>query len=639
MTEKDYDWEWEETVSGRPGMSGDLAKLFRHEEPKNPGVFEVARPTAAATLLAREVIQNSWDAARELQVADPTAPQFRIDFRFEELVDQAKARLSEALRLDSLATRVASLDRKKVGLRSSDCLDSLAEPEAPLRILRILESGASGMYGPWSQNKSHMFLALLSIGFTEKMSGAGGSYGYGKAGLINGSRIRSVIAYSCFREQPDEPGVTRRLLGVTYWGEHDVNGVNHPGIGSLSTGSAGEIEPFENEAADAMAEGMGLRLRDPAVPEDLGTSFLLIDTPIDPFDLLRAIERSWWPAIQEGDFSVNIVDSAGEMHQPRPKRDPVLHTFIEAWELAVGRSDPSSDEYASDLTGPSDPILREEDAIEHVGRLGLVSDLSGWSYADYAAGPEDQEVSHKSLVALTRGTRMVVEYLVTGHSPPYLRGAFIADPELDDVLRSTEPKAHDAWQTKGEESEVDSRAAAMAAHVIKRIKTAVQNHRQRVKPPTPPPEEVNLPFFNEIMSKVMSGMGKGVRQPVAETRPLSIHLDYQPRASGAEGRVELAGTARYSLSEHFEGEAARVEVTLSYRFIEDERVGDHARLDITAPPGFLAKGDDGVFQGELKRDQEASFEFVSEPYDPNWSGRLIVDGEVMKDVSAEQTTA
>lgn len=625
-----YDWEWERTDPGRPGMSGDLAKLFRHEDPKQPGAFAIDPPTAAATLLAREVIQNSWDAALDLQNCDPNVPQFEIDFEFERLRRTEKRSLVESIRLGSLAQRLQEIDRNRIGLRRTDCLDTIGVDDTPLSVLKIIEHAASGMYGPWHQAKSHMFLALLSLGFTQKLSGAGGSYGYGKAGLINGSRIRSVVAYSCFRAAEEEREVTRRLLGVTYWGQHDVDGTNHPGIGTLSAGSAGEIEPFVNDEADEIALQMGFDVRSPADPEDLGTSFLLIDTPIEPSDLVSAIERSWWPAIQEGDFSVTVKDFDGGTLRPRPMRDPVLHTFIEAWEIAKGRSQPGPEDHFAEPSGPDTPSVE----YDKIGQIGLVSNLSDWSYADQTAGPGDTDVSHKSLVALTRGTRMVVEYLVAGHSPPYIRGVFVADPALDDILRRTEPKAHNAWESKGDDDEVDQEAAAVADHVIRRIKSTVQNHRARLKPPTPPPEEVNLPFFNEIMGRVMSGIGKGVRQPIPETRPISIRLEYQPREAHTDGLIEVAGSATYALSDHFDGDAARVSLHIAYRFIEDERVGEYADLNVMAPAGF-EETETGVFEGILEHEGEVRFEFSSEPYEPNWSGRLIVNGEIKSVLSRD----
>lgn len=630
-------WQWERTEPGRPGMSGDLAKIFRHEEPKAPGVLAVDAPPAASTLLAREVIQNSWDAARDLRDHDPHAPQFQIEFRFLHLTGQEKRAFVDALALGDLADRAQAIERAEIGLGATNCLDTIADDREPLRLLKITEHAASGMYGPWAQNKSHMFLALLSIGFTEKLTGAGGSYGYGKAGLINASRIRSVVAYSCFRERSDDSGVTRRLLGVTYWGPHDLDGVNHPGIGTLSAGGAGSVRPFENEDADEVARSLGIEPRTAATPEDLGTTFLLIDTPVDPQDLVRAIERSWWPAIQERDFFATVVDYDGSTLTPRPMRDPVLHTFVDAWEIAMGRSSPGSHNRAATLTGPETPTVDGGPKYRTVGTLGLVADLSGWSYADHTARPDDDDVAHKSLVALTRGPRMVVEYLVAGHSPPYVRGAFIADDSIDDLLRRTEPKGHDAWRRKVEDGDVDPEAAEIAAHVIKRIKQHVGNHRQRLKPPVPPPEQVDLPFFNQVMQKVMSGMGEGVRHPVPDTRPISIRLEHRPREASEEGRIELAGSASYSLSEHFGGDRASVKLTIVYRFIEDERVGEHSDLTIEPARGFT-EIEPGAFTGVLERGQEARFEFVSAPYDPTWSGRLIVNGEVAG-VPAEESTA
>lgn len=613
-----HKWSWEKTEAGRPGMSGDIAKLFRHEEQKAPGVFALDPPSAAATLLAREVIQNSWDAARELQQIDEHVPQFEIKFRFRDLQGQAKQSLVHTLDLEGLAERVASIDRSKIGLGAQDCLNSIGSDE-PIHVLEITESAASGMYGPWAQNKSHMFLALLSIGFTEKFSGAGGSYGYGKAGLINGSRIRSIVAYTCFREQANEPGITRRLIGVTYWGTHDYQGVNHPGIATFSKGSAGAIRPFENEEADEIAQQLGLETRTPDKPEDLGTTFLLIDTPIKPRDLVRAIERSWWPAILEGDFLATVIDYDGSTLIPRPMKDPVLHTFIDAWEIAVGRSSPRDNGYSRDIDGPSGAPL---------GKLGLVADLKGWSYAEHLIGPDEEDISHRSLVALTRSPRMVVEYLEAGRTPPYVRGVFIADAGIDDLLRQTEPKAHDSWRTKAEDGEVVPEAAALANHVIKKIKERANNFRNRLKPPTPPPEDVDLPFFNDIMRKMMSGMAKGTKQPIPDTRPISIRLEYEPREASAPGLVQVVGSVSYSLSEHFEGDHAPVVVTIAYRFIEDDRLGDHADLKIVAPAGFVSIDGGGGFEGVLKRGEEARFTFESAPYDSNWSGRLIVNGDL-----------
>lgn len=69
MTETNQStWVWERTDEKRSGSSGDVAKIFKNEGTKQPGAFAIGAPRPEATLIAREVIQNSWDGAQ--RVAD-----------------------------------------------------------------------------------------------------------------------------------------------------------------------------------------------------------------------------------------------------------------------------------------------------------------------------------------------------------------------------------------------------------------------------------------------------------------------------------------------------------------------------------------------------------------------------------------
>lgn len=65
-------WWWEEVDPNRTGVSGDFAKEFKNETVKEPGMFAADHIPAEASLLVREAIQNSWDAARERYDADVT---------------------------------------------------------------------------------------------------------------------------------------------------------------------------------------------------------------------------------------------------------------------------------------------------------------------------------------------------------------------------------------------------------------------------------------------------------------------------------------------------------------------------------------------------------------------------------------
>ena len=43
---------------------------------------------------------------------------------------------------------------------------------------------------------------------------------------------------------------------------------------------------------------------------------------------------------------------------------------------------------------------------------------------------------------------MVVQYFDVGGAAPVVRGVFVADDDIDDLLRQTEPKAHNSWDTE-----------------------------------------------------------------------------------------------------------------------------------------------------------------------------------------------
>jgi hypothetical protein len=166
------EWAWERTNALNCGAAGDVAKLFKNEGTKQPGVFAVGAPTAEATLMAREVIQNSWDAARELRdEMGPAAPEFAIDFHLSRVVGEKRANLIHQLGLQSLGHQLGQAlsneanTRNKLGLRSNLAIESLDDGE-PLATLVIREQGTTGMYGPFwkpgnSSPKSKMYFAKI----------------------------------------------------------------------------------------------------------------------------------------------------------------------------------------------------------------------------------------------------------------------------------------------------------------------------------------------------------------------------------------------------------------------------------------------------------------------------------------------
>lgn len=623
-------WHWEEIDAGRSGSSGDISKLFKNEAYKAPGVLSVDAPSVDATLLAREAIQNSWDAARGLekrlreQGEDP--PPFRVTFRYEDLVGEAKRDLVEATGLRELRSRATGGSRTKLGLKNSDCLDLLDDLDAPLQILVLDESGTTGMEGAWGAN-SKLYLAMVSIGFTLKEAGAGGSYGYGKAGLIRASAVRTVLAYTAFEKARGDTA-DRRLLGMTYWGQHEQGGSSYTGFARLGEVTSDSVVPFENAAADELAVGLGLRLRDPSQSDDLGSSFMLIDPTVEPDQLRRGIERSWWPALEDGLFDVEIRCADGELLHPRPMKDEVLRPFIRGYELATTAQDNDVDEEYRKVLAPYRPSGGPQVKL---GAIGLVAEMKGWSYAHSGGGDDEDSAGDQSLVALVRGPRMVVEYYPTGRSQPYVRGTFVADPDVDDLLRQTEPKAHDAWLAKQEEEGIDPLAPKIAAELLKRVRKEVRDFRSRLKPPPPREQDIRLPLLDDLFRGILENRGtNNPPPPHPDPRPVSIRVEQHLEVAGSD-QIKLVATARISLNDNYQdGDVADAHFLFRYAFDEDGRLGDDCPLEVKAPRGFAVVEDDdqkGTFAGGQLSREAAVFELQSEPYPSDWTGQLIVSAE------------
>lgn len=621
-------WTWETPDPSRSGVAGDLAKLFRNEPVKNPGILAASPPSDRAVFLAREVIQNAWDAALELRsgIGRPQhpPPAFEIGFTYRSDSEDRKRLLVRELGLDELAEQLRGVDRKQAGLgEGSLCLDELTEDNAALTSLLIEERGTTGMYGPWESDRSKLWMGMVSVGYTRKSAGSGGSFGYGKAGMIRSTATRTVVAYTCFKERAEDRGVTRRLLGMTYWGQHKQNDQSYTGFAWFGKeATPGKVEPFENEEADRIAESLGIGTRSPTgwAKGGTGTTFLLIQPTVEHSDLVQAIERYWWPALTDYalGFSATVRTREGKLIHPRPRKDEILRTFIDAYEIATGGVSPSQ--------WNRKHVLRRGKA-QQSGLLGLVSDPEGWSFPGGGATPD---LEHRSLVALMRRTRMVVEYLRIRTGAPYVRGAFVASDEVDDLLRSTEPRAHDAWKTTPE----DQLSSPEAFDLAKSIKTGIRNHvrklRKTIKPPEPPPEQIELPFFDRIMRRLMSGRGSGDPLPSADTRPVTIELERDLLEDG-NNRLRLKGLMKVALSEHHRGPEATLRVAVRYKLIEDDIARASLPVEVDPPPDFREDPDrPGAYVGVLAKDRQAEFGFITAPYRSDWSGRLYAEADIVE---------
>ncbi len=615
-------WVFEQVDPGNSGSSGKIIDLFRNEADEIRGLFAEDAPPYAATLMAREVVQNSWDAATELQRDVPEVHSFAIDFDFVELVGESQDAFASVADLEGLQVRVGQLagdvdPHERLGLGQDDYLTE-TDPIGSLRVCRIIERGAVGMYGPWRGAESRMYLAMLSIGYNEKADGSGGTFGYGKAGLIRASRSRIVIAYSCFRERADDPGVTRRLLGVTYWGQYTLNGDSFNGFARYgNVAEDGKVMPLENEAADAVAQALGIEARDSTDVEQLGTTFIVIDPGVEPGDLREAIERNWWPALIDQRFSVEVNGYDNNTIHCRPRVNPRLSSFVHAYEYVIASTDPESGQRIQ--LGRYGPQGSEK---LDLGTLVLVADPGGWSFPSDAADPATSDLS---LVALMRDTRMVVEYHLPGDliakRSPFVRGVYVASPELNVHLAKTEPKGHERWETRPSD-EVPADSVRYASEVLRRIKNSVKDFQDELRPEVDASKAVRLPRFDERLKKLQQRSGQ-TPKPVPQGDRL-LELNFDTRRVLEHDAVRIVGTVDVRLQPHRGITATEIALRFALALDEDGRRGELIPISVKLKNQPLESSKAGeIFKGRVSTDW-LQFTLESETYRADWTSRLLV---------------
>jgi hypothetical protein len=421
-------WYWTK-VPPLGGAAGGLAsKIFR-------GIEDLD----TSDLLAREVIQNSWDAARKLRESKKkqTIP-FKVRFKFVTLTGSKKEEFIKTAGLDLLSDKTKNM-KKKSAEKAEKSFKKIFANKEPLTLLFCEDYGAHGLYGSIDKiSKSVLFRALYMFGDTNKGEdqGSGGSYGFGKSAFIRGSAIQTVFAYSSFDPFEGDP-VTRRLVGFSYWDNFSIAEDHFDGRAILGNSTKNPGVPFEDKDADDAAKLLGFDSRNANTAETLGTSLLLVAPLITPQELLNAVEKWWWPAIVEQRFEVSVIDERGEEFFPRPAKNPEIKPFLKAFSIARGESKPSS---------------ASKESLVSTGwqkSLGIKVGDFALKLMDEEEAPETEDSEEGfPKVAVMRNPRMVVEYKSYERRRIRVRGVFIASEEADPYLKLSEPAQHDHWDKK-----------------------------------------------------------------------------------------------------------------------------------------------------------------------------------------------
>lgn len=589
------------------------------EQPPNGGAPGDAYNSAlngtgfeTAQLVAREAIQNSVDAH------DKSNRAVKIDFRLQSLSGMQRAAFEKSSCLEQMKEHLGALIPKP---------SLFSEDNEPLRLLYIDDYNTTGLHGDPTQNDSNFRKLLMNIGLSDKISsshGSGGSYGLGKSVYSGNSRIQTIFVYSKTKNDKGEP--ISLLLGAAYqrhFSRADRIYTGRAWLGrEVPCRHGNRIDPFLNTDADVLSKELGF-VRD---PNKLGTSILIIDADLQAENILQGIEDYWWPRIVDHQIEVDVVNEHGARLVPQPMRRPHLKPFIDAWNVAIKRSPPTSRQLQYSFNRYLGKAL---------GSLGLVilDEQDGNSVFERKEDG-DNEIdlgleTRIDSVALIRSPKMVVDYY-RGWNPqrPAVVGAFMADLEIDHTLKLSEPPAHNKWDHNAARLKNEQHGQDIIKTLQRRIKERIRAFQKNAKPP----EAESPKRIAELERELSKWLGSGSKAMPTVTRgesPVEIRYMRKPHVSPAgPSKILLECEISVSIERTQDVEDLSVRALINCYIIEEGGISEGSQIPLDVQE--IKDGEQRSFTGigvneqiQLKKGHPVRLKIRTAPYDNRWTVKLV----------------
>jgi len=505
----------------------------------------------------------------------------------------------KAAGLDKMASRSDVL-----GLHHGNALKT--RPKL-LRVLHVIDSGTTGLTGDPTLPTSKLRKLLMEIGGSQKLSeGAtsGGSYGFGKAVYSASSRIAVIFAYSRTENAAGQP--MSILMGCAYHQAHEFAGKRTSGRGffgmETKLDSAVRYDAFTGVEADRLAEDLNMERAE----NDIGTTIAIVDCPLSMEDIKRGVERSWWPKLRRDNFRVKLIDEVGQRLYPRPLQDPDLRPFVEAFDVALGRSPVQSGKSRRKI-----PSIKEPS--KQIGQLGLFVMIDS-EEADEQTEKEDL----RDTIALVRSPGMVVQYYgKRGVNHPPVAGVFLADERIDEILRRCEPPEHNRWDARADRLD----PAQRESEIVRKLHDAIWRDLRSFQRSARPSEKSADNRFRQLerdLTKLFGPTDK--REPGGEGRgktPVSL----RPNICVKQMKNDLKIQGRVAI-ELKEDHGADLPVVLTMRLSPIDE--SHRRLDpisITASFENTTAKQKGKTEWylTLSPGETVNVKVESAAYEPDWT--------------------
>jgi len=480
---------------GSPNLSGDLAKNWKNERRGGQKRF-YHTIRAVVYFFVREALQNMKDAWANQKYRSATASRpsrFELTARFvTHHKDEAKKILA-ALGIDETLEKVLGSMATPPDAADADAWAEYKKVVETLlkgnkvRVLYMEETNASGMFYDPETDRDSLLTALYSHNQGNPQAGAGGSYGHGKGALAKASKLKTNVAYTN-TDWCKNPYNKNRLMGVVSMPSFQAKASDgkvkwHSGFGLLVAGTRtdddvnGELPvPFEDAAADAKAQALGMTVRGKG---EHGTTMMIVEPEFDAEEFKRAAALYWLPAILGGSLKITVVEEhrgdpgkQGKTYEGvvNPEEEAALAGFCAAHRLLAAETLTPSERASIDVN--SFEVYKKSG----VGSLAIVATKHNAAMRV----DEDEKVLPQIVYSRSRGIGLVISYTQKNISLPQgldVRAHFQADPDLEALLRASEPKAHDDWSKAEISREKAKKITELNEHIDRSIGEFVQKLR------------------------------------------------------------------------------------------------------------------------------------------------------------------
>lgn len=506
--------------------------------------------------LAREATQNSLD--ERLPGPEPV----RVRYTLHELTGEALARFREAIHWDELLPHyeAAGSQDQKVGRVVAAGLREMYERDR-LVLLRVDDYNASGLTGDDYETGRFAAVVRRQLDSHKTGSGAGGSYGLGKATLWATSRLGLVLMNSTLSE-PHEGRTERRLIGRLDlpWREVDDAAWAGPAWFGRPDPDAGEEEVARSWWAD---EETVEKLHLGRESDDPGTSFLIVgahdvasladgeaDAESDGTEdddsvhrmhrrLVDALGRNFWAAMTGGASRLPLLEASvrtlrngteivkEERVDPRvtqPSRTRALQAFLDG--TTVQRLTESGQVAMAKvpLKLPGLAGVRSGGAHEAVVLVTAAEDADGKPNRMVMMRGNRMTVKQGWVPNIPLGTDPFQAVLLAGHAAGD-DAPFAGEAEV--FLRTAEPPEHDKW---GQTEELRLKYSPSA---YRRIATLTRDANSAVRDLVAVPKEQRRAGSRRLRKKLAVGGKKAARPAGTSALPTLDDLDALIGADGA----------------------------------------------------------------------------------------------------------